>query len=390
MAIDRLIEFNITGVQPFDDLPVDAELWREAHGQHESHIRLHSAGCHRQGIVYGLEVVIDDADPSRVIVAPGLAIDSEGRSLVLTKPAIFSIDQNGPWYIVAQYSAVDDPDSTVEVEGEVRAYRYFETCQISRVNTLPKSPYVELGRVERSPGEKPLSYAKNAYDPVKDEINYLYRVLSFPYCYADGVVAEYPLVPNDAKASWKPNRVGLAALIREGANRGFHLSFGGPVPGKQLPNVKPLLLYMAGSSGFKELEQEQIEGLSSYLDSGGFLVAEASAPGNDFCKSVEQLFKKLKAAPAKIELSHSLLTCHHYFTDFPPGSNDKGQVLIDDSRGILYSSRDYGKLWRGGEGAGLEGWNRMRAAQEFGLNIIRLAAQRGRKAELSRLLTLGD
>lgn len=389
MGIEKLIEFNITGVMPFDDLPIDADLWREAHGQHESHIRLHAASCHRQGIVYGLDVVLNPDGSSKVIVAPGLAIDPEGRYLVLTKPASFTVDQTGPWYIVAQYSAVEDPEGVIDINGEKRCYRYFETCQISRVNTLPKSPYVELGRVERSPGDKKLAYPKNTFDPGKDELNSLYRVLSFPHCYADGMIAEYPLVPNDAKASWKPNRVGLAALIREGANAGFHLAFGGPVPGKQLTTVRPLLLYMAGSSGFKDLEQEQIEGLLAYLEAGGFMLVEASGPNDEFCKSVEQVFKKLKASPAKIESSHPILTCHHYFSELPPGCSSKGQVLLDDKLGVLYSTCDYGKLWRGGDGAGLEGWSRMRAAQELGLNIVRYAAQRKRHVELEQLVKVG-
>ena len=62
LNLDEIIGKPITGVRPFNELPIDAEIWREAHNHHHMHRLLHAAAVHRSGIVYGLEVVASSAE----------------------------------------------------------------------------------------------------------------------------------------------------------------------------------------------------------------------------------------------------------------------------------------------------------------------------------------
>ena len=79
MPIEELLTRRITGIQPFNELPIDAEIWREAHGQHIQHRLLHDSAVHRSGIVYGLDVfVVKGAKKPTIAVAPGIAIDPDG------------------------------------------------------------------------------------------------------------------------------------------------------------------------------------------------------------------------------------------------------------------------------------------------------------------------
>ena len=50
------------------------------------HRRLHAVATHRPGIVYGLEVVASKGNKNRITVWPGVAIDSDGQTIVVKNP----------------------------------------------------------------------------------------------------------------------------------------------------------------------------------------------------------------------------------------------------------------------------------------------------------------
>ena len=83
MAIEELISQRITGVEPFNELPIDADVWREAHGQHSSRRFLHAVAARRPGIIYGLEVFPSKSKERTVVVAPGMAIDGRPHDPVV-------------------------------------------------------------------------------------------------------------------------------------------------------------------------------------------------------------------------------------------------------------------------------------------------------------------
>ncbi|NLH99221.1 MAG: DUF4159 domain-containing protein [Chthonomonadales bacterium] len=388
MPIEDLIASPITGIRPFNELPIDAEIWREAHEQHALHRRLHNIASHRPGIVYGLEVVVSQTKERTVVVAPGVAVDSDGNAVVLGDPPVaFTLEEKGQTYITLSFLRATDRKSAITVGTGQQHYRIVEGRDVRATKEPPSGPYIELARIWRTGPDKPVKEAANPFDPGNDELNLLNRPIAFPHCYAEGSVGELSYVPATNPSAWKPNRAGLWHLVREGNGRGFHLSFTGPMNLRQPSGGDPILLYVAGAEGFQPLSDAEINGLKEYLGRGGMLLGEASKGSEAFAKSFEELAGKLGAKLKKVDKGHPLLTAHHVFSSAPPGSQEKGTVTCDEEAGVLFTTYDYGGAWQGdiAKPEALDARERIRQAQEFGLNILAYSAHRLRTRELRKL-----
>jgi hypothetical protein len=388
MPIEELISQRITGVDPFNELPIDADVWREAHGQHTSHRMLHAVGAHRPGIVYGLEVFPSKTQDRTVVVAPGMAIDREGRTILLSEPASFVLEEKGQSYITLSYEDNVDSRSAVTVGGGKKYYRLVEGRQVVATKELPKTSYLELARIDRSGKDKAIKEAVNAFDPAEDELNLLYRQLSFPHCYADGGVGELCFLPTSDPGAWKPNRAGLYNLIREGNGLGFHLNFEGLFNLRTAGSgEEPFLLYVACEGEFQGLNKEQIDGLRRYLDGGGTLFADASKGNDAFVKSFAEIAKAVGVTMKPLPKVNGLLRSHYLFATPPAGASERGTVAADLDKGVILSTCDYGGAWQGEvpkpEEEGSR--DRIRRAIEFGLNVVAFAANRRRRAVLARI-----
>lgn len=391
MSLSNLISQRITGINPFNELPIDENIWREAHGQHNSHRQLHMLAHHRPGVVYGLEVIAA-GDKNKIMVAPGVAVDALGRTLLLNEPIFFDLTQAGQSYVTIQYEDNFDSASAMTIGSGVKYFRLVEGRTVTTSTTRPAEPQIELARIDRSTAKAAPEDARNPFDPVQDEINTLYRPVAFPHCYADGMMGELGVVPSQNPDAWKPNRAGLWNLIREGNGRGFHLEFSGPYKLRtKSDGPTPLLLYVAGSEGFQALADAEIAGLGDYLNSGGFLFAESVGGSAEFKKSFDGIAKKLDTKLAPVAAEHPLFTAHHVFAGAPVGAQTKGDLLVDGSGSILFSSYDYGGAWQGALGKvdPAEARERIRGAQEFGLNILAFAAYRKRRFELEKMAQSG-
>jgi len=382
MVKDDLLSQRITGIQPFNELPIDADVWREAHGQHHSHRLLHSAWAHRPGIVYGLEVVSSRAADREIVVAPGVAIDGQGRTILLSEPVRFIPEEKGQAYVILAYEDTLDARSEVLVGTGKKYYRLVEGRQVILTKELPKTSYLELARIDRSGKEKPIREAKNPFDPAEDELNLLYRQLAFPHCYADGGIAELALLPLADPGAWKPNRAGLTNLIREANGQGFHLGFEGTFNLRTAGNEDDaLMLYVSCGGEFQPMSAEQTDGLRRYLDNGGTVFAEAAGGAAGFAKSFAAIAEAVGAKLQDVGDEPRLLGSHLLFPAPPPGAASNGSLRADLDRGVFLSTHDYGGAWQGRQG------NRdlIRTAVEFGMNVVAYAARRRREAQLARM-----
>ena len=387
MPIEELISQRITGVEPFNELPIDADVWREAHGQHNTHRMLHAVAAHRPGIFYGLEVFPGKKDRT-VVVAPGVAVDDEGHTILLSEPATFVLEEKGQVYITIAYEANVDSRSAVTVGGGKKYYRLVEGRQVIASKDLPQGPFLELARIDRSGKDKAVKEASNAFDPAEDELNLLYRQLAFPHCFADGGIGELVFLPVADPSAWKPNRAGLYNMIREANGLGFHLNFEG------LFNLRaagegeaPFMLYVSCEGEFQPLNKEQLEGLRRYLEAGGTLFAEASGGSDGFAKSFADVAKAAGATMKPLPKDSPLHRSHYLFSSPPAGGVDKGAITADLKAGVILSTQDYGAAWQGlvpkpdDDGSR----DRIRRAIEFGLNVVAFAADRKRRAALARI-----
>lgn len=377
----------ITGINPFNELAIDAEIWRQAHDHHNQHRLLHGMACHRPGIVYGLEVLAKGG--SKIVVAPGIAVDPEGRTIILQAPIDFDLDERGEFYIVLLYEQPELSKTTVNVGGGQKRYGFVEGRKVIRTKELPSIAYIELARAFRTKPEIQIKNASDPFDPKTDEINLLHRKLAFPHCYADMAVGELPYVPIPQSGNtpdWKPNRAGLYNLLLEGSGRGFHLDFAKPATLTDVNLASEMsVLYMAGGSSFQPLSKDQVVGLQQFLASGGTLLADSSTA--DFTKSFEDLGAQLNASIKKLDKKHPILKSHYVFSAPPPGAVEGGSMFIDESAGIILSTMNYGGSWQGDivKPEASDARERIRQSVEFGLNILAYAAKRHRMTQLSKI-----
>lgn len=389
-SLEEFIVQPITGIRPFNELPVDAEIWREAHEHHHRHRQLHVAAMHRPGVVFGLEVIAVPGSDTKIVVAPGVGVDGDGQTVVLSEPVPFTLEERGQIFVTLSFLRTADKNSAVNVAGGQQFFRVVEGRDVKATKEIPQTAFLELARIYRTSAVAPVRNAQNPFDPGNDELNLLGRRVAFPHCYADGAVGELPYVPRTDPAAWKPNRAGLVNLLREGNGRGFHLDFSGPVNLRaQNPQNEPLLLYVAGREGFQPLADAEIEGLRRYLASGGLLFGEAATAGQgsggEFEAAFQDLAGRLNAQLKPLGRRHPLLSAHHVFAAPPAGAQNAGTVTGDTDAGVFFSTFNYGGAWQGDIAEAGNAREQIRAAQEWGLNLVAYAAGRRRQRELARL-----
>ena len=101
---------------------------------HRGKMRLHNAWLHRQGVVWGLDVRLDEAR-GEVRVLPGLALDAAGHELHLEADACVNV---GEWFKAHR----DDPDLEIrDIEGGGKSFHAhvlirFKACLTRQVPAL--------------------------------------------------------------------------------------------------------------------------------------------------------------------------------------------------------------------------------------------------------------
>lgn len=372
---------ELVRIKALDQMPVDAIVWGEAHDYHTTLHELHSCGAHRSGIVFGLEVVVNK-EGDGITIVPGMAIDASGRLLVLKEAKRLTISgERGTRCIFMDYGSAEDKHKVVKVQGQPESYRIIEEPAFRVNEPASKGHSVELARVTRSGPKSQVREAANPLDPVRDELNLLYRVQSHPYCFADGLAYDLHLVAEDS-GDTPPNRMGLMNLLREANGQGFHVSYGGLLPSK--PQDEALLLYCASGSSFDEPDSDMVDALRSFKNAGGTLFFEVI----DQSKEAEQKFRDLVRTLGsknftEIGEGHPILSSHFLFPIVPEGSETKPK-LWTDSDGIFLSVANYGGGWQGHK---LADRPSVRTCIEMGQNILAHAFRRKRQWHIDMWLT---
>ena len=83
--IDKL---KLIRVNPFQGLIIDDAIWRDSHEYHRNHQRLHSLAIHGPGIIAGLDVIANQSPDLSIIINPGIGIDPEGNTIIVSKRRI--------------------------------------------------------------------------------------------------------------------------------------------------------------------------------------------------------------------------------------------------------------------------------------------------------------
>jgi len=374
MREDLLQEFPTRRIKPFDGMAVTAEVWDEAHEYHRQRQRFHALLSHGPGIVTGLEVIASDPTDSSVYILPGIAVDPHGRTIVLPEPLAYDVGTaQGRLYLLLTYGESHPRAESDREEGSLYVHAQFG---IEAGLALPDTPCVELARIRRQDRESPIEDAHDAAHPAPNQIDLRFRqevgavpqqVVSLAVSYAGGIV-------NDRHG--RGARYLARALRRSGPCRVW--------VDEDVPLDAGLeaytLVYLVGQEAFQP-SPDEMKMLYAYLQEGGTVFIESCRQGAAVADppadaSFFDLLGSLGLELEELEPGHSLLTDPFLFALPPPGFKVEGKPGIQVGQGVIFSTCDYGCLWQGERQGRAASREEIRAALEWGGNIIAYAVER--------------
>ncbi|MCH9010343.1 MAG: DUF4159 domain-containing protein [Chloroflexi bacterium] len=363
-----------------EGMVVDVTAWNAAHDYHTVHQLRHNISMHRPGITSGLEVVAWDPPDNSIVINPGIALDSEGHTVVVADAQRFQLQTNEPGmlYLILQYREVPAGEGRGASDSDggptnsvIEAYRLEERRE------LPEDSYIELARIDVSGDGSTITDSLNVVNPTANEIDLRYRQLSGPRPIAYFRIGVVPLEMTEE--GHVPHSLGVMSLIRSVNNSTpFFAEFKGSISlNQEIADCD--LLVIAGHQKFS-LADEWTEVLKTFLDRGGVVFGEACRAAEDnsslFRQSFIDLADALDKQLASVERGNRLLTSHYLFAQAPDGPDGSGAIVAGD--GLIYSDGDYGCLWDGGRPNVPASREAIRSALELGTNLGVLSSGRVR------------
>lgn len=375
MDVEQLASYSLQRVTAYEGLAVDAVLWNDAHGYHQTAQRLHARALHGMGIVTGLRVVADNPPVRGVIVQAGLAVDRDGNAIRVPQPARLALRTTDAGAVAIVLRYVETPVAANGSTGSTpnRVNESFELVEAA----LPLAPTdIELARVLIADAAAPVRDAMNPWDPKPNEIDP--RSRRELRGVSDETLTIGRLVTTDAAAN-ALHRQGLVNVVREmQATEPFAVSFAGDLRADQAAE-QCRLLYITGA-GELRLTPKDAAGLLAFLRGGGVIFAEPCAEAETarqengrFVASFQRLMTDLKYALEEIRVGHPLFRARYIFGAAPDGFNGRAPILC--RYGVVLNPNDYGCCWQGGTAAKPLAREVIRSAIEFAGNVASYATQ---------------
>jgi hypothetical protein len=363
MSNDNLLTlFPNKRMKPYDGMSITADVWNLAHEYHRELNQAHNLFFHGSGILMGLEVVASDPPDSMVFILPGVAVDANGKIIVLSDPVAYDLGDEieGPLYLTIVHR-----ESTSGLkknnDGSGLAFVKDEFLVTAR-QTLPESPMVELARFNRENRKSVINDAKNQKSPFTNEIDLRFR-RRLDIHSEQLMIAAVIYLGDDKNPIQGQGLIQLSEIVRKHNHINLVVNDNAQLD----PGILGYsFLYLVGKGKFS-LTKAQLKGLQGYIAHGGFLFMEScnAAARDSFINVAKEIELDLKN---KLEKNHALLTEPYYFVTPPAGYELEGEMLL--SSGCILSSFNYGGLWSG------EGKDRtptreeIRSASEWGVNLL--------------------
>lgn len=370
-----LRDYPTRRVMPYDGMAVTAEVWEDALAHSRRLLQYHALLQHGTGIVAGLEVVASDPADSTVYIRPGAAVAPNGALIVVTEPVLQPLnDAEGDVHLLLVY-AESEPAYERKGAGSpgdrlwVNSGYYVEV-----VSELPDGPCIELARIRHATKTQPAYNAGNPLHPGEDEIDLRCRRV---IAAAQPVMAGVGVV-HFGNVSCGDVAQGLDALARSLKRAGVALWVDDNVaPGDSLNRYN--VIYAAGHGAF-QISADEMTALYQFVQGGGTLMAESCRREVDADKSdaaFRDMFESMGMALEDVRRGHALLSEPHLFAAAPDGFDgaESAPALLA-GEGIVFSMADYSSAWQGLRKGGAASREAIRAAHEWGENLIRMAASR--------------
>ncbi len=384
-AVPRM---QLKRVNPFMGLMIDAQTWGDSHDYHRMVGQVHALALHGWGIVTGLEVDATTPNERAVWIRPGVAIDPEGRMIIVAQPFRYQITTQvgGLMYLVLMFREIPTQPAISIEDGSEKPSRMLEAYAIYERDRLPDQPHVELARILLTDGKKVLKDAEDATAPKGDEIDARYREQA-------GIRPG----PRATLSVWKPEKAD-AALTNHfaGPTRLYSALTNSSIEWRLRRrdyaegSTEPIdadLLVMTFTATTK-ISEAEANLLSVFLDGGGVLLLEgcASASSPEAQKVIASVSQAVRRKPQPVQRNHPLLTSRHVFAAPPPGAT-AGQLFEGD--GLLVSTADYTCAWNGGLEKKAMDRGDIRTAVEFAENMLAYALIRRANARRAQRTKAG-
>lgn len=373
MNIEKLLQaYPTRRIKPEDGMAITAEVWQEAHEYHRQSHGFHALFSHGPGILTGLNVIASDPPDTALYILPGIAIDEDGRTIVLTQPVAYDIghDMDGLLHVMLSYGESRPKGGNGNQQEDAPRYVHDE-FSITAQTTLADSTGIELARVRRSNRDSVLVDAQNPALPQADEIDLRFRrEVGAP---PDVQIA----VSYVGEVVDKKHGIGLSYLTQTLNHSGnYRITIEDDVPiGPSI--VSNTLIYLVGQGAF-ELAAGAMNGLRNYVHrvKGTLLIesldSEAETSFMNFLKAKNMPLEPLAAG-------HRLLIQPNLFAAPPSGFETQGNPQVSVGEGVIFSTHNYGLVWQGERRGRLATREEIRSAMEWGGNIITYALNRSRR-----------
>lgn len=370
---DLIRRYPAKRVSPFDGMAVTARVWADAHDYHRATQQLQALFDHGPGILAGLEVLASEPADSSVYVQPGVARDAEGQIIVVSEPVRYDLEQaEGYLHLLLSYGE-GRPLPDAESEAGV-TYVHTAFAVEAKPVTAKSDGAVELARIRRQGAKAPIADAAEPLHPRPNEIDLRYRreIGALPV----EVAAVAVVFLGEAEAS--PHAQGVSSLARTLRQGGRRVWVDGGVPLSTA--LDPYTLVLLVGQGRLELSAEEMNTLYSYIQGGGTLFIESCRQDADAASAADAAFADLLSSLgmqlAPLPSDHALLQAPALFAAAPAGFETEGEPQLLANESVIYSTFDYGCLWRGQRRTGPASREEIRAALEWGENIIAYAMGR--------------
>jgi hypothetical protein len=385
----------------YDSLIINAERWLRTQKYHRDRQNLHYQSINQPGIVCGLGVRVIEPPPESparfrdrrwVEIQPGIAIDLEGNPIIVTEDVDrkFHIASETPQsgtltvYLVISYVEPDNPQYPQDSD-EVREWFRFE-----EKTTPPDERELELCRIQLKPGEVRLERPSNPLQPGINQLDLRHRLWAQARPKAVVRVAQLEgelsnqeyyyhnlLALSQAIAALYPP---LQIVVEPHAIR--------QMMGVALPYD---VLYF-NSPQLDQMSEPSIEGLKMYVKTGGVLLIEVSSDSNAAELVKQQLEQRLdislmswqetyQAAMTPAVECLKLLQTQPFLFVVPP-TLQQHPIQLWSGDGIVLIAGQLSSAWGFHPQLALPR-HEIRAAQEFGINLLYFAWRRRYLTQLS-------
>jgi hypothetical protein len=382
---ELLKKIPLKRIKPMDGMAVTAEIWEEAHDYHRLMHQFHNMLSHGAGILTGLNVIASDPPDRSVYVLPGVALDPWGRPIILSEPLSFDVGYTveGLLYLLLTYGEGQPTRSSNGQDTSAPRYVHTQFSLEARPD-WPESPSVELARLRRQGRDTPLFNAQDTEHPGPNELDLRFRreiglvthvAHSLAVTYLGGGSS------TDTRHGTGANYM-ARAFTRLGQDK-LYVDHNVPLTAGLEANS---LIYLVGRGPF-QVSQDEITKLYAYLQAGGTIFMESNrrniGGGGDppADNAFFTLLSSLGVALTEVRTGEKLMTDPFLFGAPPPGYETLGAPRLLVADGVIFSSFDYGAMWQGESRDGAAPREEIRAALEFGANIVTYALDRRRQAQ---------